>query len=233
MENLYENNMKTLSKAIEYCDMVFSYDEIINILSSDDDIKKQLCIINLNCINSQADADILVDNLTLHSGPIRETVSFKILELIANPDYKKFFQTENILNSFINAVADINPSVSRNTVEIIKHVSDSQYIYLNIINKINNILEKTDNEVKNRSYIQNKKNFSLYWNLEALISISDKVKADVELFKILEKTAISNDYTIREKTAKTANVYLKNNSKFQKILDILKDDLNIYVKKYL
>ena len=51
MNNLYENNMKTLSKAIEYCDTAFSHEEIINVLSSDDDIKKQLCILNLNNLN--------------------------------------------------------------------------------------------------------------------------------------------------------------------------------------
>ena len=233
MNNLYENNMKTLSKAIEYCDTAFSHEEIINVLSSDDDIKKQLCILNLNNLNNQSEADILVNNLIRHAGPVRETASYKIFDFISNPSYNAFFQSENIINSFISAVADINPSVSRNAVQILKYVQDSDYIYKSVIKIINNILENIDNETKNRSYVQNKKNFSLYWNLEAIISISDKITSGDELIEILKTTAKSSDYTIREKTAKTAKILSLKNPKFFCVIDILKNDENIYVKKYI
>ena len=233
MNNLYENNMKTLSKALEYCDTDFSHEEIINVLSSDDDVKKQLCILNLNYLYNQSEADVLVSNLTLHSGPVRETSSYKILDFILNPDYNGFFQSENIINSFISAVADINPSVSRNAVQILKYVQNSEYIYKSLINIINNLLENIDNESKNRSYVQNKKNFSLYWNLEAIISISDKITPGDELIEILKKTAKSSDYTIREKTAKTAKIFSLKNQNFIIVSDLLKNDENIYVKKFI
>ena len=78
-----------------------------------------------------------------------------------------------------------------------------------------------------------KKIFNLYWNLEALASISDKVIPTSELQGLLEKTALSNDYTIREKTAKVAYLLSSKNSKFKKIIELLKDDNNIYVKKFV
>ena len=114
--------------------------------------------------------------------------------------------------------------------------------FANIIKKVNlkalNILmrlekefgnlDELDIETKNRSYVQNKKNFNLYWNLEALINIADLVSPDEHLLKILKITALSNDYTIREKTAKAAQVF-----GFEQVLESLKDDTNVYVKKYL
>ncbi len=233
MNNLYENNMKTLSKALEYCETAFSHKEIIEVLSSDDDIKKQLCILNLDELNNQLEADILVNNLTKHSGPVRETASYKILEFISSPDYNTFFQSEDIMNTFVSAVADINPSVSRNAVQILKYVQNTDYIYKSLIETINNILENIDNETKNRSYVQNKKNFSLYWNLEAIISIADKITAGNELVEILKETAKSADYTIREKTAKTARKFSCKNPAFLFVTDLLKNDVNIYVKKYI
>ena len=132
------------------------------------------------------------------------------------------------MDTFVKAITDINPSVSRSAVEIIRFVEDFKYIYQSIIEELNTTLSQLDIEVKNRSYVQNKKNFNLYWNLEALISISDLVVADEHLLKILKITAESNDYTIREKTAKAAQVF-----GFEQVLESLKDDTNVYVKKYL
>lgn len=233
LEINYENNIKMLSLAYKYCQENFLHDEIIEILSGDDDIKKQLCLIELDCVNSQKEADILVWNLTGKSGPVRETASFKILDLIFQEEFKSFFQTKEILNTFIKSITDINPSVSRNAVEFIKYVDDYEYLYNEILKEIKITLSNIDETSKNRSYVQNKKNFNLYWNLEALAGISDKVVPTSELQGLLEKTALSNDYTIREKTAKVAYLLSSKNSKFKKIIELLKDDNNIYVKKFV
>ena len=228
LEINFEKNMKMLSDAIKYAEDNYSHSDIIEVLKSDDDIKKQLCLIELKAINSQEEADILVFNLTNHSGPIRETSAFKIGELISNNEFKKYFQTKEIIDTFVKAIVDINPSVSRYTVEFVKFVDDVEYLYKRIIEEIEITLSNIDETVKNRSYVQNKKNFNLYWNLEAIISISDKVFLNDKLLKILERTALSNDYTIREKTAKTASLL-----KVQSVLFLLKDDDNVYVRKYL
>ncbi len=233
LEINYENNIKMLSLAYKYCQENFLHDEIIEILSGDDDIKKQLCLIELDCVNSQKEADILVWNLTGKSGPVRETASFKILDLISQAEFKSFFQTKEILNTFVKSITDINPSVSRNAVEFIKYIDDYEYLYNEILKEIKITLSNINETSKNRSYVQNKKNFNLYWNLEALAGISDKVVPTSELQGLLEKTALSNDYTIREKTAKVAYLFSSKNSNFKKIIELLKDDNNIYVKKFV
>ena len=228
LEINFEKNMKMLSEAIKCSEDNYSHNDIIEVLKSDDDIKKQFCLIELNKIDSQEEANILVFNLTNHSGPIRETSAFKIGELISNDKYKKYFQTEEIINTFVKAIVDINPSVSRYSVEFIKFVDDVEYLYKKIIEEIEITLANIDETVKNRSYVQNKKNFNLYWNLEAIIAISNKIEPNDKLLKILKRTALSNDYTIREKTAKTANLL-----NIQPVLSLLKDDENVYVRKYL
>ena len=230
LEINYEKNMQMLSEAVKYCEKNFLHEDIINTLYTDNDLKKQLCLIELKEIKSQEDANVLVRNLTGHSGPVRETASYKILDLIQQEKYNIFFQEKNILNTFIKAITDINPSVSRNTVEILKYVIDKQYIYIGIIQEINNTLTELQNIKQNRSYVANKKNFNLYWNLEALSSIADIVSAGEELVEILNKTANSNDYTIREKTAKVAIIYSQFKPELNKFVDILKNDDNFYVK---
>lgn len=224
----FEKNMKVLSQAITHCENELSHEKIISVLKGEDDIEKQLRLIELKGVYNQEEANVLVFNLTQHSGPVRETAAYKISELISKIEFKCFFQTENIMNTFIKAITDINPSVSRSAVEIIRFVENSRYIYEGIIEELNETITQLDIETKNRSYVQNKKNFNLYWNLEALISIADFVVPDEQLLKILKITALSNDYTIREKTAKAAQVFC-----FKEVLDVLKDDTNVYVKKYL
>lgn len=233
LEINYEKNMSMLSQAISYCDEDLSHEDIIKELSSDNDLKKQLCLIELNKINSQKEADILVWNLTGKSGPIRETASFKILDLISRDEFRHFFQSKEILGIFIKGITDINPSVSRNIVEVIKYVDDSQLLYFEIIKELENTLSQMEDVKQNRSYVLNKKNFNLYWNIEALISISSRVISDEKLLEILKQTALSIDYTIREKTAKAAMEFSLTNSVFNEIIDILKADENVYVRKHL
>ncbi len=227
-KSLYDKNMEMLSFAIKYCEENFLHEDIINELYNNDDLKKQLCLIELDCIKNQKEADILVFNLTGHSGPVRETASFKILELIKKTEFCSFFQTKEIINTFVKSVTDINPSVSRNAVQIIKYVSNTEYIYELLIAEINKTLSQINDNDKQHSYVMNKKNFNLYWNLEALISLSLKINSDSKLIKILEQTAKSKDYTIREKTAKAAKIF-----NLTQISEMLKDDENIYVRKYL
>jgi hypothetical protein len=237
MENYYEinyeKNMQMLSQAIKYCEENFLHEDLINELYNDNDLKKQLCLIEIKKLNSQKEADILVENLTQHSGPIRETTSFKILELIKDDNFKHYFQTKQIINIFVKAITDINPGVSRNTVEIIQFVDNSDYIYSLIIKEIKETLSKMEDIKQTRSYNANKKNFNLYWNLEAIINIADKLTFTDDLLEILKETALSNDYTIREKTAKVAKKLSFQNKKFNSILKLLAEDTNIYVQKYL
>ncbi len=229
----YNKNMEMLELAFKYCSESYSHEDLINELYSDNDLKKQFCLIEIKKIHSQKEADIIVKNLTLQTGPVRETAAYAILELIKQEDFRPFFQKQDIINVFVKAITDINPSVSRNTIEIIKYIDDADYLYHCIINEINLTLNKTIDTRKNHSYAANKKNFNLYWNLEAITNIADKINPKDELITILKTTALSNDYTIREKTAKAADIFSKKNESFKSILNILSDDDNIYVRKYL
>lgn len=227
---LYENNIKMLNHAIECCNEPLSHEDLINELASDNDIKKQLCIIEIKELKSQHEADLLVYNLTEKSTPVRELTSYKILELIKNPDYSGFFQSNKILDTFTLAITDINPAISRNTTEIIKYIKNTDYLAKNIINALNITLNSMQDIKQNHSYIANKKNFNLYWNLEALTVLADKIEVDEDIISIIETTYKSNDYTVREKTAKLIS-YLKSEY-FNNITEILKNDDNIYVRKY-
>ena len=237
MENYYEinyeKNMEMLEQAAKYCSEELEHQDLVDELSKDDDLKKQLCLIELTKVASQKEADILVNNLTGKSGPIRETASFRILELIKKSEFKQFFQKKDILDTFVKAITDINPSVSRNAVEIIQYIDDVKYMYDSIIREIQITLSRMDDIKQTRSYVANKKNFNLYWNLEALISLADRIVAEDDLLEILKETAYSNDYTIREKTAKAAMEFIKTNQEFICIMEILANDDNVYVRKYL
>ena len=235
MENFieinYEKNMSMLSQAVKYCEINFLHEDLINELALDNELKKQLCIILISKLNSQTEANLLVSNLTGKSGPIREAASTKILDLISDENYRRYFQGESILDVFVKAITDINPSVSRSLIEIVKFVDNTDYLYKNLIAEINKTLAELSEIKQNKSYVANKKNFNLYWNLEAIISISAKINPQKELAEILEVTAMSNDYTIREKTAQV--LYLFDNFIFDNAKNILKYDNNIYVKKYI
>ncbi len=232
LEKNYEKNMEMLALAYSYCKSDFDHEILIAELYKNDDLKKQLCLIEIKKINSQQEADAIVFNLTGKSGPIREAASYIILELIQNPEYKNFFQTKDIANTFVKAVIDINPTVSRNIVRSIYFVDDVDYLYKQIILQTKNTLSEMKSIKQNRSYNTNKQNFSLYWNLEALINISDKIKPDEKLLNILKITAQSNDYTIREKTAKLAKELSLKYDEYLSVIKLLENDTNIYVKKY-
>lgn len=227
----YEKNMQMLSEALKYCEYDFCHEDLINELSSDNDIKKQLCIIKISKINSQQEANLLVSNLTGQSGPIREVTSYKILDLISDNKFTDYFQSLDIIDVFTKGITDINPAVSRNMVEIIKYIKNYNYIINNIIVELKQTLSEMEDIKKNRSYVLNKKNFNLYWNIEALISLNTKITVTEDLINIITQTAQSQDYTIREKTAKLISV-LNYEYCFQQAADILKNDDNIYVNKY-
>ncbi len=94
MDINYEKNMQMLACAVEYSREDLTHENLINELSGDNELKKQFCIIQIDKINNQHEADMLVYNLTNKPGPVRETASYKILELIKQDAFKQFFQNK-------------------------------------------------------------------------------------------------------------------------------------------
>ena len=214
--------------AYSYSQEEYSHEKIVKILSQNDEIKKQICIINLDRLDSQKEADILVSNLTNHPTPVREVTSFKILELC--PKYSKYFQSEKTLDIFLAGIIDINPSVSRNVVDILEFVENKDYCLKALKPKISDLIKEISEIPKNKSYIANKKNFSLYWYLEAFyVFLKDKTPDD-ETVEILELCSQSGEYTIREKCAKIISLFKTSpDERIKTIINRLQNDENFYV----
>ncbi len=214
--------------AYSYSQEEYSHEKIVKILSQNDEIKKQICIISLDRLDSEEEADLLVSNLTNHPTPVREVTSFKILELC--PEYSKYFQSQKTLDIFLSGIIDINPSVSRNVVDILEYVENKDYCLEALKPKISALIKEIAEIPKNKSYTANKKNFSLYWYLEALYVFLKEEKADEETVEILDLCSQSGEYTIREKCAKIVSLY-KNSSdeRIKNIIGKLENDENFYV----
>lgn len=222
-----------LNRAYNIVRKEYKDDEIYGILSDSDDFEKPIAILNIKKINNKRQADLLLSHLTGQDGRIREAVSSKIKEIIN--DYEYFYDNDS-LNTFINAILDINPNVVRNITGIIeKNDKMKELLEDKILTKITVILENlkpylkskhTDNKMKDqKNHAKNKKIFNLYWLLEALSFTN--LRNDKKLKEILNITSVFVDYTIREKSAKI--VSLMENPPHE-LLQKLKNDENFYVK---
>lgn len=207
------------------------YDALISLLCSDKIVEKQIAVLKLETIKSTSDANILVSNLVGQDGKIREAVVFKINDLMLNEDYKNLFLSESNFKILLQGIMDINGNVCRQIVNLTKVSEFSQYLCQNLpdeIAKTLNNIEKIDAESK--QYVISKRNFQLYWCLEALYNIACEM--DINKIKaILEKAGDFEDYTIREKTSKILSKL--DNPVFEELKQKLKSDENYYVRRYL
>ncbi|MGN0014446.1 MAG: hypothetical protein ACI37T_03410 [Candidatus Gastranaerophilaceae bacterium] len=212
-------------KAYELLSENFSKNEIFEVLNSSDDIKKQVCLIKLQSISCQEDADILVSVLTGQHGPVREICSFKINEFLKREEYRCFFSGDKTREILLNGLNDIIPTVARNIIEVIKLVPNQEKIRYEIEKRILSLDEEDiiDDNLSNHEIT--KKTFKLYWYLEALSEIAQECQDDEMFLKIIQTTYKHEDYTIREKVAKILSCI----SGFEGIRNELKADVNPYV----
>lgn len=218
--------------AYNNCHKHFSHSEIMQLLKSSDDVQKQACIINMEQIFTEEEAELLIHNLTDQSTPVREACAFKINQFMNNKDLKKFFQSERIIDVFIKAINDVNPTVARNIIEIIDKIENKKYFQDKLYKKIFVILDELKDFIGIKNYLLNKKTFNLYWCLESIAKISDDIEQDSRLYEILNLSSKFNDYTIREKTAKVLSCLKDYNSDFKEIINTLRKDDNLYVRRY-
>ena len=143
-------------------------------------------------------------------------------------NYAAFFQTRHILDSLLKAVNDINPNICRMIIEILPYINEKEYFLENLYHRIDYVFEEL--EKLKRSNWYTKKLFNLYWCLEALAVI--KAPADRRLEKVLEKSSVFRDYTIREKTAMVLSYLSETSPVLERIKENLKNDDNFYVKRY-
>lgn len=230
LDTSFETNFNTAMKMSEN---EYDYQALMGFLNSDKIVEKQIAALKLSEIKSKEDAQILVSNLVGQDGKIREAVAFKVNELSQNPKYWGFFNDNKIFDILIQGIMDINGNVCRQIVSGQWFEDESFRLYLcsKLPERIREILDEIKKiDSQSKQYIISKRNFQLYWCLEALFKIIDGI--DFELIKdILLQTGEFCDYTIREKTAKIlARI---NNPKVEPLKEKLRNDENYYVRIWL
>ncbi len=212
----------------------YDYSSLIHFLNSEKIVEKQIAVLQLTEIKSVEDADLLVSNLVGQDGKIREVVSFKINELIKNPEFTEFFLSEKNYEIFMQAVKDINGNVCRQIVEAVcflkKDNHFSEYFSQLLLKSIQDSWAEIKTlDLKDKKYVLSKYNFQLYWCLEVLCDFVDMMEFE-EVKKLLLEIGEFYDYTIREKVAKILTKV--EDSELDELKEKLKNDENYYVRRY-
>lgn len=217
-------------KAVDLSNNEFSYGELISFLKKDSLSEKQFAALTLEEIKSEQDGILFCSNLTGQNGKVREAVSFKLSEFFKSEEITKYLENETNFKIMLDGLMDINGNVCRNILEI-DNEKFNKYLADNLIPRINIILEDISKlNIDDKQYVISKRNFQLYWALESLFKIKNLMDFN-KIKEILYKTSEFEDYTIREKTAKIVSYYQNNDAK--KIKNILKNDENYFVKRYI
>lgn len=229
LDTSLEHNFNT---ALKLCETNYSHEELIRLISSENIVEKQIAVLSLNEIKSLNDAMILGSNLVGQDGKIREAVAFKINEFIINPTYSQYFENEKIYEILFEGIMDINGNVCRQIVGLCnENKGFKKYLCEKLPERLKKILVKIEDLCADeKQYVISKRNFQLYWALEALFNCIDEIQIGL-ISDILSETAEFEDYTIREKTAKILSKL--NNQEFVKLKNSLKNDENYYVRRYL
>lgn len=222
-----------IEKAAYLCEKIYTHEEIINILKTENDFEKQICLLKLEKLLSYDEAELLVYQLTGHHGLIREAAALKINEFITADRYILYFLTDYSQNYLLKAVNDINPNICRLICAALKPLFQNndkeKKEFLNILyNRFHQIFEEL--ETLKRSNRYTKKLFNLYWCLEALAMLNPEI--DSRLESVLSTTSNIREYTIREKTAMVLASLKTSSIELDKIKNKLKNDENFYVKRY-
>lgn len=205
------------------------YEDLIGLLCCEDIKRKHFAVLELEEICSEQDAKLLVSNLVGQDGKIREAVAFKINEFFKSPDLAKFFINEDNFALFLQGIMDINGNVCRHICAL-ECEEFNQYLSQKLPSEIDTILARIKKlEADEKQYVISKRNFQLYWCLEALCNVIDKVDFN-KIKNILFATAEFQDYTIREKTAKI--ITKLDNLELDELKEKLKNDENYYVRRY-
>lgn len=225
------NNNIDFEKAIELSGKKFTYSELIELLKKESLVERQFAILNLEKLQTKEDGKLLCSFLTGQDGKIREAVSFRLAQFFNNQKEAELLSLEKNFEIMLEGIMDINGNVCRNILEI-RNLDFYEFLRENLIPKIYLILDDISKlEVDDKQYVISKRNFQLYWALEALYNILDIIKFD-EIEDILIKCAEVEDYTIKEKTAKIISRF-DNNNNVEKIKKILRQNSNYYVERFL
>ena len=230
MNECYENTLdENFNKALTLCSEFYTKEQLLCFLKDGNLPEKQFAALEIDSINTQEEADILMNNLTGCDGKIREAVAFKLRELIDK--HTNLFL--NYPDIFANATIDINANICREIIDVLSYLKDdksfSEQYLSKIILIINDALDTLNSfNFRDKKYTINKQLFKIYWCLEGINVFSAYIDEYI-LYSILSRCCNVQEYTIREKVA----LVLKNNFNSDKLLELknrLKNDENYYVK---
>lgn len=221
--------IKKTEKACAFCEKEFTYEEVRAVLEGDNDVEKRLCLLKFDELRGQKDVDLLLFHLTEHHGSVRESAAMKINEHILNGKYVVEMSQESLAPTFLAAINDVNPNICRLIIETLPYIINKE-CFLNLLYpRFEAVFEEL--EKLKRSNWYTKKLFNLYWCREALAVLDAPV--DDRLEKVLGRTCLFRDYTIREKTAQVLSVLTSTSNPLEAIKSTLRDDTNFYVKRYV
>jgi len=232
----FDDNFNT---AMKMCECEYSHAQLVEfLLTSTEIVEKQIAALRLSEIKSFDEATILVSNLVGQDGKIREAVAFKINELVQNPNFTEFFLKESNFDIFMQAIMDINSNVCRLIIEAVSFLRTNldfrKYFCPLLLKTITDLFEDAEKmDMTDKKYILSKKNFQLYWCLEALFEFTEFLEFS-EISDILRKGGEFYDYTIREKIAKILEQgFYDERSEIEELKGKLRNDENYYVRRFL
>ncbi len=225
-----EKDIQNFNAALNIYENTHSHEYLFELLKNGTIAEKQAATLKLDSINSKAEAEIFINNLTGCDGKIREAVSFRLKEFLPQNPY--FYV--DCVDKFLDATIDINGNICRNTIESIQSLKPFQEFTSDFCAKL---AQKTLEiippilafHIQEGKYKINKEVFKLYWYLETISFFTEFIDTET-LFNILSKTKNISDYTIREKTAKILSK-IEKSPKFATLKSELKQDKNYYVQR--
>ena len=231
----YENLDENFMNALNFYQTDYTHDELIGMLKNGNIVQKQISALKLETINSPSDAQVLLSNLTGQDGKIREAVSLRLSEFMADKNYLKYFEPSKNAQIFLDAVIDINGNICRNVINALSNLKNDDDFCKIFCGKLTNltlelldIVEKFD--FQDGKYKVNKEAFKLYWCLETIFVFWDKINFET-LKKIIKRGAEIGEYTIREKCAKILTHDFDDKDLIN-IREKLKNDSNYYVRRF-
>lgn len=231
----YETLDENFMQALILYEQDYSHEQLIEFLKSGNIVQRQISALKLDGIYSNADAEVLLSNLTGQDGKIREAVSMRLNEFMSKPEYLSFFDGVKNYPIFLKAIIDINANICRNVISAITNLKNNNEFcelfcseIVILTNNLLDIIEKFD--FQDGKYKVNKEVFKLYWCLETIYEFYDKINFE-DLKQIIVRSKGIQEYTIREKSAKILSRGFEDTD-LVRIQKELKNDSNYYVRRF-
>jgi len=224
-----------IDEAINYFENA-TEEELYSFLEGNDDVLKQIAVLQLEKVSSSDEVDKILNTLTDHPSETREYCSFLVNRLLKNESYRKFFTSEKAFASIERAIFDVNPKVCRKIIEVLPFFIQLDELFPTMIKNCFDLIEFLEEKNKEKNYLYNKKSFHLYWHIFALGYTLNEHLATLhksDLINLLNALFDFKEYTLREKGAYLAKELskLKSEPEILSLVEKYTNDENFYVNE--